>query len=126
MGNLTRDPELRFTPSGAAVASFGLAVNRKYKQGDDWKDEVCYVDISAWGKQGENCAEYLHKGSPVFIEGRLQFRSWETDDGQRRNKLDVVANTVQFLGKPGGKGSMDESGGSQTIGDMPPKDDLPF
>lgn len=128
MGNLTRDPELRFTASGAAVASFGLAVNRKYKSGDDWKEDVCFVDITVWGRTGENCAEYLHKGSGVFIEGRLNFQSWETQDGQKRNKLEVVANVVQFLGKPGsGKASMDmDSGGGGAQDGPPPTDDIPF
>ena len=121
MGNLTRDPELRYTANGSAVASFGLAVNRKFKQGDDWKEDVCFVDITVWGKQGENCAEYLSKGRPVFVEGRLQFSSWESD-GQKRNKLDVVANTVQFLGSRG-----DSQGGSS--GGQAPvseEDDVPF
>lgn len=98
MGNLTRDPELTFTPSGGALCKFGLAVNRKFKSGDDWKEDVCFVDITVWGKQGENCAEYLKKGSPAFIEGRLQQSSWETDSGEKRSKLEVVANVVQFLG----------------------------
>ena len=73
MGNLTRDPELRFTPNGAAGANFGLATNRKYKVGDDLKEEVCYVEITVWGKQGENCAEYLSKGRSAFNEGYLKF-----------------------------------------------------
>lgn len=124
MGNLTRDPELRFTPSGAAVCSFGLAVNRKYKQGDDWKDEVCFVDITVWGKQGENCAQYLHKGSSAFIDGRLHFQSWETDGGQKRNKLEVVANTVQFLGRPGGGKGADAP--EHLDGSAGDKDDIPF
>jgi single-strand DNA-binding protein len=121
MGNLTRDPELRFTSNGSALAKFGLAVNRKYKAGEEWKEEVCFVDITVWGKQAENCAEYLSKGRPVFIEGRLQFSSWETDDGQKRNKLEVVANTVQFLGRSEGTGkpNMDAE-------DVPVKDDIPF
>ena len=123
MGNLTRDPELRYTASGAAVASFGLAVNRKYKAGDEWKEEVCFVDITVWAKQAENCAEFLHKGSPVFLEGRLNFQSWETDTGQKRTKLEVVANNIQFLGRAGeSKGFGD--------GETPPasgeKDDIPF
>ncbi|QPJ66169.1 MAG: single-stranded DNA-binding protein [Candidatus Nitrohelix vancouverensis] len=126
MGNLTRDPELRYTASGAAVASFGIAVNRKFKQGDEWKDDVCFVDITVWGKQGENCAEYLSKGRPVFIEGYLRFSSWEGDGGQKRNKLDVTANTVQFLG---GRGDGQRSGPNDP-GDssgMPPgDDDVPF
>ena len=100
MGNLTRDPELRYTSNGAAVTSFGLAVNRKFKQGDEWKEDVCFVDITVWGKQGENCAEYLSKGRPAFVEGRLQYSTWESD-GQKKSKLDVVANIVQFLGSRG-------------------------
>lgn len=99
MGNLTRDPELTYTASGAAVASFGLAVNRKYKVDNEWKDEVCFLDITVWAKQAENCAEYLHKGSPVFLEGRLKQTDWETQDGQKRKKLEVVASNIQFLGK---------------------------
>jgi single-strand DNA-binding protein len=121
MGNLTRDPELRFTSNGSALAKFGLAVNRKYKAGEEWKEEVCFVDITVWGKQAENCAEYLSKGRPVFIEGRLQFSTWETDDGQKRNKLEVVANTVQFLGQGSGKSGMQP--GTE---DVPVKDDIPF
>ncbi len=126
MGNLTRDPELRFTASGTAVASFGIAVNRKYKSGDDWKEDVCFVDITVWGKQGENCTEYLNKGSGVFVEGRLNMQSWETQDGQKRNKLEVVANVVQFLGKSGsGKAPMDlDDGGGYGGGSA--KDDIPF
>jgi len=122
LGNLTRDPELRYTSSGAAVASFGLAVNRKFKQGEEWKEDVCYVDITVWGKQGENCAEYLHKGSQAFIDGRLNFQSWEADGGQKRNKLEVVANNIQFLGKSKG-------GGKDSPGMEPPMhsdDDIPF
>lgn len=128
MGNLTRDPELRFTPNGAAVASFGLAVNRRYKQGDDWKEEVCFVDITVWGKSGENCAEYLSKGSGVFIDGRLHFQSWESATGEKRNKLEVVANTVQFLSRPGGgqKVPSGQAGGQNQSADGPPSDDIPF
>ncbi len=121
MGNLTRDPELRYTSSGAAVASFGLAVNRKFKQGEEWKDEVCFVDITVWGKQGENCAQYLNKGSLVFLEGRLNYQTWEADGGQKRNKLEVVANNVQFLTRQGDKVSMDTGSASS-----PPADDIPF
>ena len=121
MGNLTRDPELRFTANGAAVTSFGLAVNRKFKQGDEWKDDVCFVDITVWGKQGENCAEYLSKGRPAFIEGFLKFSTWESD-GQKRNKLEVVANTVQFLGSRGG--SSGETSGEQAPNSN--EDDVPF
>ena len=121
MGNLTRDPELRYTSNGSALANFGLAVNRKFKQGDEWKEDVCFVDITVWGKQGENCAEYLSKGRPAFIEGRLQYSSWESD-GQKKSKLEVVANTVQFLG------SRSDSQGNQSA-EKPPvsnEDDVPF
>ena len=121
MGNLTRDPELRFTANGSAVTSFGLAVNRKFKQGDEWKDDVCFVDITAWGKQGENCAEYLSKGRPVFVEGYLKFSTWESD-GQKRNKLEVVANTVQFLGSRDGS----QGGASTTQDTVSSEDDVPF
>jgi len=124
MGNLTRDPELRYTASGAAVASFGLAVNRKYKAGDEWKDEVCYVDITVWAKQAENCAEYLHKGSPVFLEGRLNYQSWESDTGQKRNKLEVVANNIQFLSSRSGESKGFEGGGTPPASGE--KDDIPF
>jgi len=100
MGNLTRDPELRYVPSGAPVATFGLAVNRRYvtQQGEK-KDEVCFVRVVVFGKQAESCSQHLSKGRLVFIEGRLQYRSWE-QEGQKRNSLDVVAERVQFLGGP--------------------------
>ena len=123
MGNLTRDPELRYTASGAAVASFGLAVNRKFKQGEEWKDEVCFVDITVWGKQGEKCAQYLNKGSLVFLEGRLNYQTWEADGGQKRNKLEVVANNVQFLTRQGDKVSMDPGSASTSSSSA---DDIPF
>jgi single-strand DNA-binding protein len=124
LGNLTRDPELRYTASGAAVASLGLAVNRRYKQGEQWKDEVCFVDITVWAKQGENCAEFLNKGSQVFIEGRLNYQAWESD-GQKRSKLEVVANNVQFLSRPGGGGGKgDMEGRPMEMGGE--KDDIPF
>ena len=121
MGNLTRDPELRYTSNGSAVASFGIAVNRKFKQGDEWKDDVCFVDITVWGKQGENCAEYLSKGRPAFVEGFLKFSTWESD-GQRKSKLEVVANTVQFLG------SRSDSTGGTSVEQTPvsDEDDVPF
>ncbi len=98
MGNLTRDPELRYIPSGAAVTSFDLAVNRVYTmQSGEKKKDTCFIRIIVWGKMAEVCGEYLAKGSPVFVEGRLQSRSWVTQDGQKRNTIEVVANNVQFL-----------------------------
>jgi len=113
MGNLTRDPELRYIPSGSAVANLRLAINRTYKsQTGEMKEEVTFVNVVVWGKQAENCSEYLSKGSPVFVEGRLQSRQWETDDGQKRSVLEVVADRVQFLGKKqagGGEGADPES-----------------
>ena len=100
LGNLTRDPELRYVPSGAPVATFGLAVNRRFMtQHGEKKDEVCFVRIVVFGKQAESCSQHLSKGRLVFVEGRLQYRSWE-QDGQKRSVLDVVADRVQFLGAP--------------------------
>ncbi|MCI0530171.1 MAG: single-stranded DNA-binding protein [Nitrospira sp.] len=99
IGNLTKDPEIRYTPNGTAVASFRLAVNRRYKQGEEFKEEVCYIDIVVFGKQAENCGQYLNKGSGVIVEGRLQERRWDTEDGQKRSKHEVVAQTVRFLPK---------------------------
>lgn len=99
IGNLTRDPELRYTPSGLAVVNLRLAVNRRYKdRNGELKEEVCFVTVTAWDKQAEVCNQYLAKGKPVFVEGRLQSRSWETTDGQKRNVLDIRAERIQFLG----------------------------
>lgn len=98
MGNLTRDPELRYIPSGTAVSTFDLAVNRVYKdQSGEKKQETSFVRIVVWARRAEVCAEYLKKGSSVFVEGRLRSRSWEAKDGQKRNTIEVIANNVQFL-----------------------------
>jgi len=111
MGNLTRDPELRYVPSGAPVATFGLAVNRRYvTQHGEKKDEVCFVRVVVFGKQAESCSQHLSKGRLVFIEGRLQYRSWEQQDGQKRSSLDVVADRVQFLGGPRPQGAEAQEG----------------
>jgi len=99
IGNLTRNPELRYTPNGTPVANFGLAVNQRFRQGDDMKEDVCFVDIVVFNKQAEHCGQYLSKGDGAIIEGRLQQRRWETEDGQRRNKHEVVAQLVRFLPK---------------------------
>jgi single-strand DNA-binding protein len=109
IGNLTRDPELRYIPSGTAVAKFGLAVNRDYvdKASGEKKENTCFVDVTVWGKQAEICNQYLSKGRPVFVEGRLEFSTWETKDGDKRSKIEVVGERVQFLG---GRGR-DEGGG---------------
>ncbi|MFM7840519.1 MAG: single-stranded DNA-binding protein [Nitrospira sp.] len=114
IGNLTKNPELRYTPNGTPVASFGLAVNRKYRQAEEMKEEVCFVDIVVFGKTAEHCGQYLSKGNGVIVDGRLQQRRWETEDGQKRSKHEVVAQTVTFLPKrqDGGSdaGAMDEPG----------------
>jgi single-strand DNA-binding protein len=106
MGNLTRDPEVRYTPKGTAVAELGIAVNRVYSgENGEKREEVTFVDVTVWGRTAENVGEYLKKGRPVFIEGRLQLDSWEDkQSGQKRNKLKVVADNVQFLGSRGGAG----------------------
>jgi single-strand DNA-binding protein len=96
-GNLTRDPELRFTNDGVPVCSFGLAVNRVRSK----SEEVDFFDISAWRELGETIANYKKKGDPILVEGRLQYRTWEAQDGSKRSKVDVVADNVQFLGRPG-------------------------
>ena len=100
IGNLTRTPELRYTPSGTAVADLRLAVNRNYTtQGGEKREETCFLTVVVWGKQAESCGEYLDKGSPIMVEGRLQTRDWETKDGQKRNVVEVVAERVQFMGR---------------------------
>ena len=100
LGNLTRDCEIRYTPNGTAVASFSLALNRKFKQGEETKDEVSYFDVVVFGKTAENCGKYLGKGDAVLIEGRLQQRRWEEKEGgQKRSKVEVVAQSVTFMPK---------------------------
>jgi len=115
IGNLTRDPEMRYTPQGTSVCNFGLAVNRRYKQGDEAKEEVTFINIVVFGKQADTCGQYLNKGSSVLIEGRLQERRWETEDGQKRSKHEVVAQSVRFLGKKQGPSTgFDAAGGEET------------
>ncbi len=104
IGNLTRDPELRYTPQGTAVVNLGLAVNRSFRdRNQELKKEVCFLTVVAWDKQAETCNQYLHKGSPIFVEGRLQSRSWEDTSGQKRSVLEVRAERIQFLGQPPAK-----------------------
>lgn len=123
IGNLTRDPELRYIPSGTAVANFGLATNRVYTTQDgEKKEEVCFVDIVTWGKTAENCANYLSKGRLVLVEGRLQYEAWETEDGQKRSRLRVRAERVQFLG---GRRTEDEVG-APGMDEVEADDDIPF
>jgi single-strand DNA-binding protein len=97
LGNLTRDPELRYTPSGTPVATFGLAMNQRSGQGDERREEVCFVDIVAFGRQAETASEFLSKGRAALIEGRLRWRSWEGQDGQKRSKHEVIAERIQFM-----------------------------
>ncbi|MBI3267492.1 MAG: single-stranded DNA-binding protein [Planctomycetes bacterium] len=104
IGNLTRDPELRFLQSGTAVCEFGLAVNRTWSGANGEKrEEVCFVDIVVWAKQAELCAEYLKKGRQTLVEGRLEFDQWQTPEGQKRSRLRVVADRVTFLDFRGGE-----------------------
>lgn len=110
IGNLTKDPELRYTPNGIGVVNLRVAVNRKFRDraSGELKEETCFVTVTAWDKQAEACNQYLTKGSPIFIEGTLQSRSWEANDGQKRNTIEVRAERVQFLGPmKGSKGTMD-------------------
>lgn len=101
MGNLTREPDLRYTATGMAVCEFAIAVHHRYRVHDEQKEEVCYIDIVVFGRAGENSKEHLHKGSRVLVDGRLTQRRWETPEGQKKSKYEVVANTVQFVDAAG-------------------------
>lgn len=144
VGNLTRDPELRYIPSGTAVSEIGLAVNDRVKKGDQWVDETTFVDVTLWARTAEVANEYLSKGSSVLIEGRLKLDTWEKD-GQKRSKLRVVADKMQMLGGNSGGGSGGGGGGgggrakqgssepsyseseySSAGGASVPEDDIPF
>ncbi|MCA9331370.1 single-stranded DNA-binding protein [Candidatus Saccharibacteria bacterium] len=141
MGNLTRDPELRQTPNGTSVTSFSLALNRSYKGADgNWQEATDYIDIVAWGPLGERVAQYLSKGRPCLVNGRLQSRSWDDkESGAKRSKVEVVAQDVTFLGGPGGDNGGEGGSASskpagkkddvvvEDIGDEPINlDDIPF
>ena len=126
MGNLTRDPELRYTPNGSAVASFSIAVNRRYKVDNEKREETSFFDIVFFGKPAEIIAEYMKKGRPLLVEGRLQQRRWETDDGQKRSKVEIVGENFQFMGgRDQDNARPPASGGT----DAPPEfddSDIPF
>ena len=136
-GNLTADPELSTLPSGTSVCRLRLAVNRRYKDQStgEWSEKPNYFDIKVWGAQGENCAQYLSKGRPVAIDGRLDWRQWEAQDGSKREAVEIVAESVQFLGSRGDGGG-DFGGGNQFVpagaaqesADFPAAadDDIPF
>lgn len=119
LGNLTRDPEVRSTPSGQTVTEIGVASNRTYTvggPGGEKREEVTFVDVSFWGRAGELIAQYLHKGDPIFVEGRLNFRSWEAKDGGKRSKLSVVGENFQFIGGRSGEGGGDGGGRGMSRG----------
>jgi single-strand DNA-binding protein len=135
VGNLTKDPELRHTPNGTAVCKLRLAVNTRQKdaQTGEWGDKPNYFDITVWGNQGESCAQYLSKGRPVAVDGRLDWREWEAQDGSKRQAVEIIADTVQFLGSRGDA----ESGGERQfvpagatadadMGGSATDDDIPF
>jgi len=140
VGNLTRDPELRHTPSGMAVCSLRIAVNSRQKQPDgQWGEKPNYFSVTVWGQQGENCAQYLSKGRPVAIDGRLDWREYQANDGTKREAIEIVADSVQFLGGRGdGEGFGAVGGGAPQFvpasaqaaeADFPPTaadDDIPF
>ena len=119
-GNLTRDPELRSTASGLSVCSLRIASNtrRKNQATGDWEDKPNFFDVTVWGAQGENCARFLSKGRPVALDGRLEWREWETQDGNKRQAVEIVADAVQFLG-----GREDGNGGGG--GGFTPRSDVP-
>ncbi|MBI4845373.1 MAG: single-stranded DNA-binding protein [Candidatus Omnitrophica bacterium] len=125
MGNLTRDPELRYAPNGTAVTTFTLAMSRVFNSvSGEKKEDVCYVRVVCWAKLAQICSEYLFKGRPVFVEGRLQSRSWQASDGTKRNTLEVIAQNIQFLGK--GKNQEPVSGADEVASgeDVPNNDKL--
>jgi len=130
IGNLTRDPELRYIPSGSAVATFTLGVNRYYTtQTGEKKEQASFIRIVVWGKRAELCGEYLSKGLPVFVEGRLQSRDWQTQDGQKRNTVEVIADNIQFLRAGAKQGAAGSSGkpipsGTEEIGSIDLNEDI--
>lgn len=114
IGNLTRDPEIRYTPSGVAVATVPIAVNSRYRQGNEMREETLFIDAVVFGKQAESCTQYLNKGRMVLVEGRLRERRWEYE-GQRKSKFEVIANNIRFL-------SRKESVESQDTEQIPPEE----
>ena len=124
-GNLTRDPELRNLPSGTAVCSLRVAVNTRRKDGTsgEWVDKPNYFDVTVWGAQGENCAQYLQKGRPVAVDGRLEWREWQDRDGNKRQSVDIIADSVQFLGSR--EGGENGGRGGENGGRFTPQSDVP-
>jgi len=139
VGNLTRDPEMKHLPSGTALCSLRIAVNTRRKdESGQWTDKPNYFDVAVWGAQGESCAQYLAKGRPVAIDGRLEWREWEATDGSgKRQAVEIVADNVQFLGSRGDgdgsggssfvpAGAAQGSAGSADFPSSPTDDDIPF
>jgi len=133
MGNLTRDPEVRHTPAGQTVSDLGLAVSETYVNKAGEKTETtCFADIVVWGRQAETCGEYLQKGSPVMVEGKLQLDQWQTESGEKRSRLRIRATRVQFLGRPKSGAENGQPAASGVAADHPPEveeakaDALPF
>ncbi len=124
MGNLTRDPEIRYTSGGTAVSDIGMAVNDRRKGSDgQWVDETTFVDVTLWGRTAEVAGEYLSKGSPVLIEGRLKLDTWQTNDGQKRSKLHVVCERMQMVGPRGAGGGGGGGGGGRPPQQRPQQND---
>ncbi|MEQ1631007.1 MAG: single-stranded DNA-binding protein [Planctomycetota bacterium] len=111
MGNLTRDVEMRTTQGGMQIAKLGMAINRKWSQNGEQKESTCFVDLTAFGRQAEVLSQYVGKGSPLFVEGRLEYSTWEGQDGQKKNKLEVVVDNFQFVGAPRSTGEGGGGGG---------------
>lgn len=125
MGNLTRDPELRYTPNGQAVASFGIATNRRWTTPEgERKDEVEFHNIVVWGRQAETINQYLKKGQPIFIEGRLKTNAWEGPDGVRRSRTEIIVESFQFIGSGGGQSS-NQTNQSSNYNQPPVNNSLP-
>ncbi len=125
-GNLTRDPELRQLGSGTSVCKLRIAVNTRRKgQDGTWEDKPNYFDVTVWGAQGENCANYLQKGRPVAVDGRLEWREWQDKDGNNRQSVEIIANTVQFLGSRDGAGGNGNGGNGGNGGGFTGGSDLP-
>lgn len=125
MGNLTRDVELKKTPSNMSVANIGLAVNRQYRANDETREETTFVDCEAWGRTAEVMGQYLRKGRPVFIEGRLKLDQWQDRDGNNRSKLKVVIDNFQFIDSRGGGGG-DAPAQTSAAPQSVPEDEIPF
>ena len=128
MGNLTRDPELRSLPSGTTVVNFGLAVSERWKDKStgEQREEVCFVDVDAFGRQGEVVNEYFSKGKPILVEGRLRFRQWETDSGEKRSKLSVTLDRFSFVGSRQDSEFQDGDSGTGGAIATATDDDIPF